>query len=1704
MGCLSKPSAPPPPPRQPTLNAARATQTLRDNPAFQLSFQTVVAEQVHDHVDLNEALLQAWHSAQPPQHTPAPASTPHTVPHPRLDRDTRVTLRQFWDAKRAVRQALDLLDSYTGPPILYIADGGMQAVRRSFPRSMQGLRRWMHAWQSATRFHQIDRRMRRTCRAKKLQQLDNLLAEAQNSPEQGILGLYRIIHRFKPKTSKRTIHFRDSEGKLMTAQAELAQLREYFSDLFQESTRAQAPDWHLHDGLWPSLGEVTAALHSLPTSKALPSGHAPAALWRQNVASLAPVVTQQLQEALGPGQLRFPEQWHLSYMVLLPKEGKPPTAPQHLRPICLLPAMSKIIARILAGRLRPYLEQALDRIPQFAYLRSRQTSDALDRVLSHCQSIRQQLGSYRNSLFDKRAGVQHRHFCGGLQVSLDLSKAFDRTPRARLYQALLRIGAPSDLASAIMYVHDHAKIVLERHELFETVPLVSGIRQGCGLSPLLWLAFTLLLYEELLPICPQDAITCFADDFHLHWTLTTSRDFRNACQHIIQIFEVFEQHGMTIATDKTVVLLAMKGPEVPGLLQEFVRRQGPDRWLILPRASGNLLIPIRTSHKYLGVHIGYGKFERTTLNARLRLSWIAFGRLHTFLKHPGLPVARRLSLWRTYIWAILQYGLTAVGLDEWSADKLRSQVAKQVRLVARSPAHVLRETTNQLYARLGMQDPVITLATTCQHRIDTSRRMLDHLQPTRVKQWWNLLGSTFSTLSPQTPSALDGGPSRLREVTTVASFKCACPECGQYFPTSHALSVHIGKQHAGTRPSKARSTREKQVRCEEYRQHSANGMPQCRHCHRKFYGWPQFRGHFSQRSCPVLHYHVHAADKTPQLAPADLTMTAPHTSTAEHAGALPAYGALAPGEDSQASTQLPDMPLFDRPALQQLAKRSSVQALAAAIRSSGTLQHCPVCFQWIAKTSYVARHACIMHADVAEAQSRVLKWAQSKPPPLCPCNWCGARFRGPAATHRKSCVVIWMCGHFLNRFDSLEDPGQTTLDGRRGSEDPGPQGCVGGTRTLCGIHEPVGSSHHGPEHGPGISGERGADRRPEHRVQPDGGGSREASCRTSAGTSSGQVAQGTLQRGPQGRGAGGDGRSGQGPGVRPNRQRSSPLSSQSLAAAFRAGADGAKRTARPTAETELVGSAAAPHERPSRSGLAPGLARPGTGPGAREGGLAGPGGGHGETDAPHRGQPQRLQPRHQLHAVSPNEGVREGLDGDQGAVCSGSGMASPEGRGCHSPQPTDEDSASALPPHRAEDPPPQHGIRHGNVSQGQGNGPDGWHALPVLEVESKRAPLRAGRAGAPGPREGYGDRGVFDPAHDVSRHDREVPSAAEAHSDDGKRGYPLLAPDSESHSGGTPNVLPDATAVPQWMSSPGGSHGQTHPFGSESPCTASGPDPADAPALKPTEAQVAGLILRNPSTHCYANSVVLALLWVAQHLPRGLHVQRNYSRLMRWLLRKPLHATLWHLRAWTVLMQGWTEPNRQHDAADYLHFLRPHLSPAASEGAWESRLEGPELDGPAAVQVADHGHVWPLHLSVVNASAHSASLQKLFIDWRNQAQRHALVSAPAALVVQVGRFKDNGEKLRFRLPSSRTVYIPVFRNRSDLQTTSLAYEVSAIVFHLGRSRDSGHYRAAFLQQGQLHWLTDDGVLPACIQASEAVEVETNSYLFFLTKRIESE
>ena len=330
-----------------------ADQSL--GPKFVSEFQQLASQQhAQQHPpNIEDNISQAWQQARkacraalPCQQHPSKTGTP--IP----------TLKTFWECKQQLRNAMIGVERYNAPVLWYISTAAADTVCTHAPRSLQRARSLFACWRAAVRFHLQDKHFRKQARKKKEQQVDQLIQTAEQAEKRGISQLQQLTKTLRPKSSKRTIHFRGDSGQLLTAPEELQRLEEFFSELYlsqQHTPRAHA----LQKPLQITTEEVAQALSHMSARKALPPGHMPAVLWKLAGPALVPVLCESYNRTLSQGVLRFPQRWHDTFMTLIPKPGKAPDRPAHLRPICLLPAEAKLLARIAAERLRPYLHQAL-------------------------------------------------------------------------------------------------------------------------------------------------------------------------------------------------------------------------------------------------------------------------------------------------------------------------------------------------------------------------------------------------------------------------------------------------------------------------------------------------------------------------------------------------------------------------------------------------------------------------------------------------------------------------------------------------------------------------------------------------------------------------------------------------------------------------------------------------------------------------------------------------------------------------------------------------------------------------------------------------------------------------------------------------------------------------------------------------------------------------------------------------------------------------------------------------------------------------------------------------------------------------------------------------------------------------------------------------------------------------------------------------
>ena len=160
-------------------------------------------------------------------------------------------------------------------------------------------------------------------------------------------------------------------------------------------------------------------------------------------------------------------------------------------------------------------------------------------------------------------------------------------------------------------------------------------------------------------------------------------------------------------------------------------------------------------------------------------------------------------------------------------------------------------------------------------------------------------------------------------------------------------------------------------------------------------------------------------------------------------------------------------------------------------------------------------------------------------------------------------------------------------------------------------------------------------------------------------------------------------------------------------------------------------------------------------------------------------------------------------------------------------------------------------------------------------------------------------------------------------------------------------------------------------------------------------------------------------------------------------------------KAWLRLLETWRDPQQQHDAAELLVYLKRQLRFPAMEGTWEART----MQGP---QHRIHQCATQVPQLMLPCQPHN-TLQELVEQWaydQDTGQVCAISRSPTLLCIQLLRFRGNvdGEvqKLSHPIPLPPKLQVPTFTE--GIETRPQAYVLHSVVYHVGHTSDSGHYR----------------------------------------------
>ena len=736
---------------------------------------------------------------------------------------------------------------------------------------------WVH-WSRFRLHHRTQQKVARKAKLAKFYELCQEVSVAYKQHDAHVM--FSAINKYAPKRPLARAKLRTSEGKIADQYQAHSIMTNFVRTMWQGpdslpfiSSRAPGVPFDIH--------ELEQAISRVHPNKSVAQPFLPALVWRSAPKETAQFLMSLLHTWWTTSPPYIPQAWKDSWLFFLPKPGKPNTHPAHLRPISLMEPLGKIVLSILTRRFKLFLMDRLSSFPHFGFLPNRAATDAINRVALHCRSTRLMLESSRRSVAHQIENRPRYVILGGVSLFLDLTRAFDSVDRHILIQHLIDIHTPENLLCLISAWHEHTRYNLIFQGETYPIQVGKGVRQGCPIAPLMWLAYMDKFLQQLAiytgPQWIQECITLYADDIHIGCQFHSPSDLRLALRNFGHVLNVLESMKLELSYTKSFVLFRADGTNHRHALKGIFQPTEQGRNILIPRGESHMTpLPLKSKGTYLGAQMSYHSFETQTWQHRRIAGWTAFQRLRKWLTARQLPLRARLYLWHTSVHTVVTYGLLAVQLNIKILHEYQSLIFRMLRIVIGDHAYVTHRTHAE--------------AVTLPHPFDLLRRLAMNLQlrltqrSTHLRDGDILLSLDWSHLSdtvhlihsvhqlcPQVPIDLD--PHAL--VRTQAVF--ACPVC--HIPTyslanmrRHLTTCHDQPQLRVFSSSYLTLARQGKPQCS----HCNRSKPQCSHCNRSFVSWRSFIIHVERDCCQASTIRPYPV---PWLTAAAMTLPLPPSFT---------------------------------------------------------------------------------------------------------------------------------------------------------------------------------------------------------------------------------------------------------------------------------------------------------------------------------------------------------------------------------------------------------------------------------------------------------------------------------------------------------------------------------------------------------------------------------------------------------------------------------------------------------------------------------------------------------------------------------------------------------------------------------------------------------------------------------------------------------
>ena len=368
-------------------------------------------------------------------------------------------------------------------------------------------------------------------------------------------------------------------------------------------------------------------------------------------------------------EMKVPADWKKGHLVKLPKKGDLGLC-KNWRGIMLLSVPSKVLTRIILERLKDAIDDQL-RPEQAGFRKDKSCTDQIAtlRIIIE-QSLEWQSPLYMNFI--------------------DFQKAFDSIDRETIWKLLQHYGIPPIYVNLIKQLYQEATCqIIHNGKLTEAFEMKTGVRQGCLLSPMIFLMVVDWVMKE----------TVKAGKTGIQWTLTQCLEDLDFADDLCLISQK-HQHIQT-KTDKLTQTAAKTGLKVNVEKTKIMKLQTNQQ---MPVTLGEHKLEIVESFTYLGSLVTATGGADEDVKARIGKARYVFNVLKPVWRAKALSVNNKLRIFNSNVKSVLLYGSETWKVTNVISNKLQTFTNRCLRFILN--IHWSDKVSNQDLWQRAKQDPI--------------------------------------------------------------------------------------------------------------------------------------------------------------------------------------------------------------------------------------------------------------------------------------------------------------------------------------------------------------------------------------------------------------------------------------------------------------------------------------------------------------------------------------------------------------------------------------------------------------------------------------------------------------------------------------------------------------------------------------------------------------------------------------------------------------------------------------------------------------------------------------------------------------------------------------------------------------------------------------------------------------------------------------